>query len=127
MTDETPQSEQASELPKLAAAGISPDAIERGVPIGGLEDMDFHDHEALKGIDHWQDIHLKKRYAKLLLWLVVAQLFVADAVFVAYAWAGRNWILEAGVIQVWLGATFVELVGIVLVITRYLFPRRDQT
>lgn len=30
-----------------------------------------------------------------------------------------------GVIQVWLAATLLELVGVVLVVTRYLFPRRD--
>jgi hypothetical protein len=29
------------------------------------------------------------------------------------------------VIEVWLAATLVELVGVVLVVTRYLFPRRD--
>lgn len=29
------------------------------------------------------------------------------------------------VVQVWLVATLVELIGVVLVITRYLFPRRD--
>jgi hypothetical protein len=91
------------------------------------EKLDPHDHEALVGIDHWQDITLKKTYAKWLLWLVSAQLLVADAVFVAYAWAGERWELEAAVIQVWLIATLVELIGVALVVTRYLFPRRDRS
>jgi len=61
-----------------------------------------------------------------LLRLVAAQLFVADAVFIAYAWAGRQWDLEPGVIQFWLGATIVELIGVALVVTQYLFPKRDR-
>lgn len=114
-TDSTPS--------KLAEAGISQEALERATQLEGL---DPHDHKALVGLDHWQDIQLKRTYAKWLLILVAAQLFVADAVFVTYAWAGENWHLETGVIQVWLAATLVELIGVALVITRYLFPRRDR-
>jgi hypothetical protein len=102
---------------------ISQEVLEEAVPLKGL---DPHDHRALVGIDHWQDIQLKKTYAKWLLILVAAQLVVADAVFVAYAWAGNDWRLETSVIQIWLGATLVELIGVALVITRYLFPRRDR-
>lgn len=110
------------EAPKMKETGLSDEEIKRGVSFEGL---DPHDHEALKGIDHWQDINLKKSYAKSLLWLVTGQLFIADAVFVAYAWAGKNWHLEPGVIEIWLAATLVELIGVALVITRYLFPPRD--
>jgi hypothetical protein len=113
----------SSKSSKLAEAGISQEDLEKAVPIEGL---DPHDHQALAGLDHWQDIRLKKSYAKWLLLLVAGQLIVTDLVFVAYAWAGENWHLDAGVIQVWLGSTLVELVGVVLVITRYLFPRRDR-
>jgi hypothetical protein len=112
-----------SEAPKMKEAGLSDEEIKHGVSFEGL---DPHDHEALKGIDHWQDINLKKSYAKSLLWLVTAQLFIADAVFVAYAWAGMHWRLEGEVIQIWLGATLIELVSVALVITQYLFPRRDR-
>lgn len=114
----------ADESPALAKAGISAETIERGL---ALEGLDPHDHEALKGLDHWQDIQLKKSYATALLWLVGVQLFIADAVFVAYAWVGERWDLEPGVIQLWLGATIVELIGVALVITQYLFPKRDQS
>jgi hypothetical protein len=103
---------------------VSPEALDRGVSLPGL--VDAHDHKALVGIDHWQDIQLKKTYARWLLELVAAQLFVADVVFVVYAWAGEHWRLDAGVVQVWLVATLVELIGVALVITRYLFPRRDR-
>lgn len=101
---------------------ISEAVIEGAVPIKGL---DPHDHKALVGIDRWQDIQLKKSYARWLLILVAAQLVVADAVFIAYAWAGSHWHLDASVVQFWLAATLVELIGVALVITRYLFPRRD--
>lgn len=74
----------------------------------------------------FQDIKLKKKYANWLLWLITIQLVAADAVFVVYAWVGEDWHLDAGVIQVWLVATLVELIGVALVITRYLFPRRDR-
>ncbi len=108
--------------PKLAEAGISQEALERATQLEGL---DPHDHKALLGLDHWQDIQLKRTYAKWLLVLVAAQLFIADTVFVIYAWAGESWHLETGVVQVWLTSTLVELIGVALVIARYLFPRRD--
>lgn len=121
-----PQESSAGDLSKaskLDEAGISQEDVEKGIPLEGL---DPHDHQALIGIDHWQDIQLKKTYAKWLLRLVAAQLFVADAVFIAYAWAGERWHLDTAVIQVWLVSTLVELIGVALVITRYLFPRRDH-
>ncbi len=104
-------------------AAVSPEALEEAVP---LQQLDPHDHRGLEGADHKQDIELKKTYAKWLLILVAAQLVVADGVFIAYAWAGVAWELETGVIQAWLGATMIELIGVALVITRYLFPRRDR-
>lgn len=81
--------------------------------------------ERLRVQDHKQDIGLKKTYAYWLLGAVVVQLFAADAVFVTYAWVGKGWNLDAVVINVWLGATLVQAVGVVAIVTRYLFPRRD--
>lgn len=115
--------EQDQQPSKLAEAGISQEDLENAVPLEGL---DPHDHKALVGIDHFQDIKLKKKYANWLLWLITIQLVVADAVFVVYAWEGKHWQLDPSVIQVWLIATLVELIGVALVITRYLFPRRDR-
>ena len=50
---------------------------------------------------------------------------IADAVFVVFAWAGRGWELPPGVIEVWLAATVVQVVGVVAIVTRHLFPNRD--
>lgn len=73
-----------------------------------------------------QDRELKLSYATWLRRSLTAQLVVADLVFVVYAWVGRKWSLEPVVINVWLGATVVQVVGIVLVVTRHLFPQRDH-
>lgn len=77
--------------------------------------------------DYQQDVVLKGAYATRLFWVMVIQLAVADVVFVLHAWWGANWNVDASVMHVWLGATVVEVIGIVLVVTRYLFPRRDRT
>lgn len=72
-----------------------------------------------------QEHGLRERYAGWILWLLGAQFLVADAVFVAFAWAGRSWDLPSGVMEVWLAATVVQVVGVVAVVTRHLFPGRD--
>jgi len=73
-----------------------------------------------------QELQLKGTYAKGILWLLGVQFAVADLVFVIYAWAGRDWNLSAQVIDVWLGATVVQMIGVVQIVTRHLFPRRDD-
>jgi hypothetical protein len=72
-----------------------------------------------------QDIALRQKYASWLLRILAAELVIVNAIFVIYAWAGRSWNLPEGVIEIWLSATFVQVVGVVAVVTRYLFPRRD--
>src|SRR5580693_1709987 len=72
--------------------------------------------------DHEQDIRLKRIYALVLLTALGVQLVIADGVFVAYAWAGVHWNLTPGVVNVWLGAAVVQVIGVVLVVTRYLYP-----
>lgn len=73
-----------------------------------------------------QDLELKKRYGNRLLWLVTGQLAVADVVFILYFIVGAHWNPPEGIIYAWLSATLVELIGVVAVVTRYLFPRRDS-
>jgi len=69
-----------------------------------------------------QEHGLRQRYAGWILWLLGAQLVIADAVFVVFAWAGRSWDLTPGLIEVWLAATVVQVVGVVAIVTRHLFP-----
>lgn len=72
-----------------------------------------------------QEYELRKAYATRILILLFGQFLISNAVFVAFAWAGRDWQLTTAVIDVWLAATAVQVVGIVLVVTRSLFPERD--
>lgn len=68
---------------------------------------------------------LKKTYAMWILVLLGFQLLLSNATFIAFAWAGEGWDVSTSVIQVWLAATVVQVVGVVLVVTRHLFPNRD--
>ena len=72
-----------------------------------------------------QEHSLRQRYAGSILWILALQLFIADIVFVAFAWVGEDWQVSAGVMEVWLGATVVQVVGVVFVVTRHLFWNRD--
>ncbi len=67
------------------------------------------------------DLKLRKIVARGALLVMLAQVVVADLVFMKYAQA-NGWKLEVGAIQAWLAATVVEVISVVLVITRYLFP-----
>jgi hypothetical protein len=79
----------------------------------------------LKKVFADQEHDLRQRYANWIIGILAVQLLVADGVFVAFAWVGKDWALTPGVIEVWLGATVVQVVGIVLIVTRHLFPNRD--
>ncbi len=76
--------------------------------------------------DYEQDIKLKRMYGRTLLTVMTVQLGVADLLFFLYAVFGLRWAIQTSVMQTWLAATVVEVIGIALVVTRYLFPRRDQ-
>ncbi|MGD0452308.1 MAG: hypothetical protein ABSB69_01805 [Solirubrobacteraceae bacterium] len=73
-----------------------------------------------------QEIELRRTYANGLLRILTGQLVIADLVFVVFAWAGKDWNLSTAVIDTWLGAVVVQVVGVVLVVTRHLFPQRDS-
>jgi hypothetical protein len=73
-----------------------------------------------------QDIGLRQTYARGLLALLGLQLVAANVIFWVYAEVGKHWQLPSDVIQIWLAATVVQMVGVVTVVTRYLFPPRDK-
>ncbi len=73
-----------------------------------------------------QEIELRETYAKGLLAILAAELIAVTVIFWFYAEKGKNWDIPDGVIQIWLGATVVQVVGVVTVVTRYLFPNRDS-
>ncbi len=73
-----------------------------------------------------QEIELRETYAKGLLAILAVELVVVNVIFWFYAEKGKNWNIPDGVIQIWLGATVVQIVGVVTVVTRYLFPNRNS-
>jgi glutathione S-transferase len=79
----------------------------------------------LKQLFAEQEHQLRQKYADWIIWLLGAQFVIADLVFVAFAWAGQGWDLAPGVVEVWLAATVVQVVGVVAIVTRHLFPGRE--
>jgi hypothetical protein len=69
------------------------------------------------------DLRLRKRVGTFAIFGVSAELVIANVVFVCYAWAGEGWKVPTGAINVWLGATVIQVIGILYVITNYLFPK----
>jgi hypothetical protein len=69
------------------------------------------------------DLGLRKRVGTFAIVGVSAELIIANVVFILYAWLGEHWKVPTAAINVWLGATVVQVVGILYVITNYLFPK----
>jgi hypothetical protein len=92
--------------------------------LGNLTEREREQDMSLRRLFAEQEHGLRQRYADWILRLLGVQFVVADAVFVAFAWAGRSWDLPPGVVEVWLAATVVQVVGVVAIVTRHLFPNR---
>lgn len=100
----------------LRKAGVAPKKVETG------EDLKFRSHADSDRADHEAEVELRKRVGKWSINLMIAQVGIADIVFVTYAWYGRNWDLPSEVIGGWLAATVVQVIGVATIVTRSLFP-----
>lgn len=69
---------------------------------------------------------LRYVYAGVLLGFLLVQVTVANVAFFMYAAWGVDWDVPPVVISAWLGATVVEVIGVVYAITRSLFPLSDK-
>jgi hypothetical protein len=68
------------------------------------------------------DVRHRRLYA---IWLLVGmgvQLVIVDGIFLGFAIA-NHWVINEGTMSAWIGATFVQVVAVVLVVAHYLFPR----
>lgn len=83
------------------------------------------DSDDLEQADRAQDIALKKVYAYSMLVGLGVLLLITETLFALYAHVGMHWRVPDAVVIAWLSSTVVEVVAIVLVITRYLFPPRS--
>jgi hypothetical protein len=73
-----------------------------------------------------QDIGLKRLYAVALLLLIGVQVAFVDYIFYRYAKEGTGWKVDPVVMQAWLAATVIEVLGVVAIVVQHLFPRRDD-
>lgn len=91
--------------------------ITEPVPIGSSSDLRELDRRNAE-----TDLLLKRWLSTRIIRWMGRQLIVANLVFVAYAWFGLGWEVPAPAISAWLGATVIQIIGIVYIIARYLFP-----
>jgi len=74
------------------------------------------------GVDRAKaDLKLSKVVGYGALGLMAAQVLIADTAFFLYGF-NNDWNIPAAAMDAWLAAAVIQVVGVVLVITRYLFP-----
>lgn len=67
------------------------------------------------------EVDLHRRVGNGALLLMVAQLLIADTAFYIYGFKNA-WDIPTAAITTWLAATVIQIVGVVLVIAKSLFP-----
>lgn len=72
--------------------------------------------------DAEQSFKLRRRYARSLLIGLGIQILAVDGIFLLYAYKGAHWAIPAATMNVWIAATVVQVVGVVAIVSRYLFP-----
>ncbi|MGB3615802.1 MAG: hypothetical protein WBA10_18545 [Elainellaceae cyanobacterium] len=72
--------------------------------------------------DRRSDRQLRQRYATWFMWILVSQLLVMNAVFILLG-LGKLEYRNRWIVEIYIGATVVEVFGVVIVITRGLFPK----
>ena len=87
------------------------------------QDLDAEQKVAeLRGIN--QDIDERKKYAHRSFWLVTGWLIAIGIIFIFQGFRFYGFSLEPEVLLALIGGTTTGIVGIFLVVSRYLFPRR---
>jgi hypothetical protein len=101
------------------------DAVEMPAHLTHLAERERVQDLELRRLFAEQEHVLRQSYADWILRILGAQFVVADIVFVAFAWVGEGWNLPPGVIEVWLAATVVQILGVAGIVTRHLFPSSE--
>lgn len=125
VSDYDPQRQAEHDIRYLLRAGAAQESAELPEELRHLEEKHRAQEIRLKGALVAQELQLRRSYARGLLVILAVQLMIADCVFVAFSWAGEHWRLTTAVIDTWLAAVVIQVVGVVLVVTRHLFPQRD--
>ncbi|MDR3159948.1 MAG: hypothetical protein LBU11_13310 [Zoogloeaceae bacterium] len=94
------------------------DAAPRASPTQSLN----ADRESAITDDLRADTALKKTYAKWFIGILIGQLLLMNLIF---GLVGAGWLRFSDyALHLYMGGTLAEVFGVVLVITRYLFPKR---
>jgi hypothetical protein len=87
------------------------------------------EHEAekrrLANLKARQELGFGRYYAYGALAAMGVQVLIADVAFYIYGYENR-WHIPSSAIDVWLGAVVVQVIGVVLVIARSLFPSTNS-
>lgn len=114
----TPGSKEETALLSMAvrASLVEPSAHE----LTKLDDM-----QQAAVDDRKTDTKLKKVYAYWFIGILIGQLLLMNAIFAA---VGFNWLefKDPSHLNLFMGGTLTEVFGVVFVITRYLFSRKDS-
>jgi hypothetical protein len=97
----------------------------RGVDLTSIPTKNILSIEGLNEVvlDKKNTRSLRKIYARVTLALLAVQLVFADYTFLMYSSKGVKWKIPSPVLEYWLSAVVVEVVGIALVVTKWLFPK----
>lgn len=78
--------------------------------------------DKLKNDDFEADIDLKKKYAKWLIGVMIVQLLIMNLVFALVGFKMMEY--NDFILHLYISGTLLELFGLVLVITKYLFKKQ---
>jgi len=105
----------------------------QSVPIDRFEQklrmtaVDYDDRlRYLRDADHRLDLHLKRVIGYGAIGAAGAQIVLSNIVFAYYVW-WREAELSGQVVVAWYTGVVVEVIGILLVVTRYIFPGRGSS
>ncbi len=86
----------------------------------------FEEKQKLANRKASQELGFGKVYAYGALMAMSTQVAIADTAFYIYGYE-NGWHIPANAIEVWLAATVIQVIGVVLVIARSLFPARRSS
>lgn len=105
-------------------SGETPTALQYLEQAGPLQPVSFE--EGLSHRKRLNEVKLHNRVGNGALILMFGQVLIADAAFYIYGFA-NGWEIPTAAITTWLGATVVQVIGVVLVIVKNLFPSASDS
>lgn len=104
-----------------------PDVAVSDLALAPMEDLPFEHRQQQQALKHAEnDADLKQKYGNRLLTLMAGQLIVTNVLIALVLWRGYDWQAPVAMVNVYIGSTFVELVGLAYVVVRHLFPHQAR-